>query len=256
MLENIFDSGKLAKMTIQAFLPPDADGKMELSEAEEDKYTALVNPESYSISYKVNYERAPAIGNSGSEAKYANTSPPTLSFEFLFDGTGVIPMSSGPLDGVPIAGAIADLISGEEEDDVMTQLRKFLRVFEYNGDEHQPRAIRLSWGTLIFDGVLSELTVDYKLFKPDGTPLRAIAKASFDGTVDDKLREQQEGNSSPDLTHSRTVTEGDKLPLMALKIYRSTQYYIEVAKANKLYNFRNLRAGSQLSFPPIDKSTV
>jgi hypothetical protein len=260
MLENIFDSGKLAKMTIQAFQPPDADGIMELSEAEEDKYTVLVNPESYSITYKVNYDRVPAIGNSGSEAKYANTSPPTLNFEFLFDGTGVIPMSSGPLDGVPIAGAIAgaigDLISGEEEDDVMAQLRKFIRVFEYNGDEHQPRVIRLTWGALLFDGVMSELTIDYKLFKPDGTPLRAIAKASFDGTIDDKLREQQEGNNSPDLTHSRTVTEGDKLPLMAQKIYRSVHHYIGVAKANKLYNFRNLRAGSQLDFPPIDKSTV
>jgi hypothetical protein len=259
MLDSLFDSGKLAKMTIQAFLPANPDGTMDLSEAEEDKYTVLVNPESYSVSYRVNYERAPAIGNTSSEAKYANTSPPTLNFEFLFDGTGVIPMSSGPLDGVPIAGAIAgaitDLLDGEE-DDVMAQLRKFIRVMEYSGEEHQPRVIQLSWGKLLFVGVMSELTVDYKLFKPDGTPLRAIAKAAFDGTIDDKLREQVEGNSSPDLTHSRTVTEGDKLPLMTQKIYRSPHHYIGVAKANKLYNFRNLRAGSQLDFPPIDKSTV
>ena len=144
MLDSLFDSGKLAKMTIQAFLPPNPDGTMDLSEAEEDKYTVLVNPETYSVSYRVNYERAPAIGNTSSEAKYANTSPPTLNFEFLFDGTGVIPMSSGPLDGVPIAGAIAGAITNlldGEEDDVMAQLRKFIRVMEYSGEEHQPRVI-------------------------------------------------------------------------------------------------------------------
>jgi hypothetical protein len=252
MLENPFDTGKLTKMIIQAYQPPDPDGNMELSEAEEDKYVVQVNPESYTVNYKVNYDRRPAIGNSGSEAKYANTSPPTLNFEFLFDGTGVIPATSGPLDGVPIAGAVSDLFSGDEEYDVVNELQKFSHVVDYNGQEHQPRRVRLTWGKLIFDGVLSQLTVDYKLFKPDGTPLRAVAKAAFDGTITDILRENRERNSSPDLTHSRTVVEGDKLPLMSHRIYRQSGYYIEVARKNKLYNFRNLKAGTQLSFPPLE----
>lgn len=254
MLGGLFDSGKLSKMTIQAYQPPDAEGRMVLSEAEADKYTVQVNPESYSVNYKVNYDYRPAHGNSGSEAKYSNTSMPTLNFEFLFDGTGVIPAAAGPLDGVPIAGAIADLIAGSDEYDVATELLKFAKVVDYDGQEHQPRRVRLSWGKLIFDGVLSQLTVDYKLFKPDGTPLRAVAKASFDGTITDILRENSERNSSPDLTHLRTVVEGDKLPLLVNKIYRSPDLFIEVARANKLFNFRKLNAGDQLSFPPIDKS--
>ncbi|MEN8228463.1 MAG: LysM peptidoglycan-binding domain-containing protein [Bacteroidota bacterium] len=255
MLENPFDNGKLAKMIIQAYLPADPEGVMELSEAEEDKYVVQVNPETYSVNYKVNYDRRPAIGNSGSEAKYTNTTPPTLNFEFIFDGTGVIPASAGPLDGVPIAGAVADLFSGDEEYDVVTELQKFTKVVDYNGQEHQPRRVRLTWGKLIFDGVLSQLSVDYKLFKPDGTPLRAIAKAAFEGTITDLLRERQENNSSPDLTHLREVIEGDKLPLMSHRIYRQAKYYIEVARRNKLYNFRNLNNGQKLSFPPLEKKS-
>jgi len=254
MLENPFNSGKLTKMVLQAYLPADAEGKMELSDAEEDKYTVQVNPESYTVNYKVNYDRRPAHGNSGSEAKYANTTPPTLNFEFMFDGTGVIPALAGPLDGIPIAGAVASLLSGDEEYDVVTELQRFSAVVDYNGQEHQPRKVRLAWGKLIFDGVLSQLTIDYKLFKPDGTPLRAIAKAAFDGTITDVLREHKESNSSPDLTHIRKVIAGDKLPLMTHKIYRTPDYYIEIARVNKLYNFRNISAGVQLIFPPIDKT--
>ena len=261
MLENPFDNGKLSKMMIQAHLPPGPDGKIEVSEAEDDTYVAQVNPESYTVNYKVNYDYRPAIGNSGGEAKYMGTSTPTLNFEFLFDGTGVIPTSAGPLDGVPGAGAVASAVSGllsgdkDDENDVVTQLQKFARVVDYKGADHQPRKVRLSWGKLVFDGVLSQLIVDYKLFKPDGTPLRAIAKAAFDGSITDILREHKEKNSSPDLTHLRKVIDGDKLPLMTHKIYHTTDYYIEIARVNKVYNFRNLKAGAQLSFPPIDKKS-
>lgn len=255
MLDAIFDSGKLEKMIITAHDGIDSGGKPKLSTKEQDRYMVQVNPESYRVNYKYNYDRQPSHGNSGSEAKYAFTEPPTLEFEFLFDGTGVIPPSAGPLDNVPIAGAVADLVSGgPNEFDVVTQLQKFAHVVDYNGNDHRPRNVRLAWGKLVFDGVLKSLSVEYKLFKPDGTPLRAVAKTEFDGTVSDVLRENKENNTSPDLTHVRTMRAGDKLPLVALSIYRDPTHYLEVARANKIYNFRSLREGTRVSFPPIDKS--
>jgi hypothetical protein len=251
VLPNPFDSGKLEKMIIQALT---ADEPPEVSSADEDKYMVQVNPESYRINYQINYSQEPAHGNSGSEARYANSAPPVLEFEFLFDGTGVIPAPAGPLDNVPIAGAIAGLFSGAEEYDVSKELQKFAHVvYDYSGTEHRPRQIRLVWGTLSFDGVLSSLTIDYKLFKPDGSPLRAVARATFDGRIADQLRELRENNNSPDLTHLRTTIAGDKLPLMAHKVYRTPNYYLEVARANKLFSFRDLKEGVQISFPPLDK---
>lgn len=258
MLPNPFDSGKLEKMIIRAYKPrKKADEKPELSDQDEDKYMVQVNPESYKVNYQINYDRSQAHGNSGSEAKYSNTSPPVLEFDFLFDGTGIIPPPAGPLDNIPIAGAIADLLSGSEEFDVTAELQKFAKVvYDYNGDQHQPRKIQLTWGKLQFDGVLSSLSIDYKLFKPDGSPIRAIAKASFDGSITDMLRENKEKNSSPDLTHIRNVIAGDKLPLMAHSIYRDSNLYLEVARANKLFNFRRLDHGHQISFPPVNKKSL
>lgn len=256
MLDNLFGNGKLEKMIIRAFKPQvNADDKPELSDAEEDKYMVQVNPESYQINYQVNYDRRAAHGNSGSEAKYAGTSPPTLEFDFLFDGTGVIPPPAGPLDNVPFAGAVADLLSGSDEYDVMTELQKFAKVvYDYSGDQHRPRQVQITWGKLVFEGVLSSLQINYKLFKPDGLPLRAEAKAAFDGSISDMLRENKEKNNSPDLTHVRTVIAGDNLPWMTYKIYGDSNYYLEVARVNKLFNFRKLREGNPLFFPPVDKT--
>ncbi len=149
MLESVFGGGKLEKMIIRAFKPTaKAKDKPVLSDADGDKYMVQVNPDNYAINYRVNYNRKPAPGNSGSVARYTHTSPPGLEFTFLFDGTGVVPKPAGPLDNVPIAGAIADLISGGDEYDVMTELQKFAKVvYLFEGKEHRPRRVQLNWGS-------------------------------------------------------------------------------------------------------------
>jgi len=56
---------------------------------------------------------------------------------------------------------------------------------------------------------------------------------------------------SVDLTKSESVKEGDILPLIAKKNYASSSYYLQLAKANKLKNFRNLSPGMKLILPPM-----
>ena len=99
------------------------------------------------------------------------------------------------------------------------------------------------------------MNVEFKLFNPDGTPIRAVAKAKFQEFVEDDLRVAKENNQSPDLTHLRTVKAGDTLPLMSFRIYGDSKYYLEVAKANNIHNFRSLITGQQLFFPPIIKTS-
>ena len=52
------------------------------------------------------------------------------------------------------------------------------------------------------------------------------------------------------------VKKGDTLPLLCFLIYGDSRHYLEVARANKLVNFRNLTVGEELSFPPFDKAAV
>ena len=259
MFDSLFGTGKLEKMIIVAFKK--ATKKKEkpaLSDSEEDKYMVQVNPDSYTINYRLNYNRTKATGKSGSQAKFADTAPPGLDFTFLFDATGVIPPPAGPLDNVPLVGAIAGLLSGGDEPyDVITELGKFSNVvYTYDGKRHEPRKIQLTWGKMVFIGVLKSLSVSYKLFAPDGTPLRAEAKASFEESLPEDVVEKKANKTSPDLTHIRRVIEGDKLPLMAHKIYGDTTPYIEVARSNKIYNFRKLNSGRNIYFPPTSKPTT
>ena len=55
----------------------------------------------------------------------------------------------------------------------------------------------------------------------------------------------------PDLTRLRDVRDGDTLPLLVNDIYGKPELYLEVARANRLFNFRKLKAASRLSFPPL-----
>src|SRR5438270_677363 len=242
--------GELKKLKIKA---KDVSGK-------ELVYSALINPVNYVVRQKINYNPAPPPqGNPGKNQQYNNTSPPDIQFDFIFDSTGVVPKPldglAGALSGIPIAGAIAAAISGSPKYDILAEIEAFKNiVLTYDGDIHEPRDVQLLWGTLSFTGKLTSLQFNYKLFQPDGTPIRAIATAAFIGSIDDNLREALKKSNSPDLTHIRKVAQGDTLSLMTYKIYGDASYYIEVARINKLVNFRNLAPGTEILFPPINKS--
>ncbi len=95
------------------------------------------------------------------------------------------------------------------------------------------------------------MNIDYKLFNPNGSPIRAVVKVKFISATDAELTAAKENKKSPDLTHVRMVKEGDTLPLMTFRIYGDSKYYLEVAKANKIQNFRKLKVGQEIFFPPI-----
>ncbi|MDP2686421.1 MAG: LysM peptidoglycan-binding domain-containing protein [Aequorivita sp.] len=200
-------------------------------------FSSLLNPEKYAFKYKVEYTEAQGQGTSATQPKYVRSLPEDLNLEFLFDKTGVIKGHSNT-QGL---GIVADI-------------ERFKRiVFDYNGDEHKPNYLIIGWGTLLFKGILAEMSIEYKLFSPEGVPLRATVTASFKGVVDEILRLAKENNNSPDLTHIRIVKEGDTLPLMTFKIYGDSKYYLQVAAANNLTTFRRLKPGQQIKFPPIEK---
>jgi nucleoid-associated protein YgaU len=50
------------------------------------------------------------------------------------------------------------------------------------------------------------------------------------------------------------VKTGDTLPLMCYRIYGDTRYYLQVAAINGMGNFRKLIPGTEILFPPINKT--
>ncbi len=248
----LFDQGKLEKMTIRELLPQ-SDPNEPRQVNEEVSYVVQVNPNHQTLNQRLQYTYHEVQGSSGGEARYCRSEPRTLEFEFLFDGTGVVPPPS-EFGDIPLVGAVESLLSGNKKFDVKTEIEKFNKVvYDFDGEIHRPRQLLLSWGTLVFPCVLTSVNYRFTLFKPDGTPLRAIASCSFRESLSDAERELRDNSQSPDLTHLREVKEGDTLPLMSYRIYGKTDLYLEVARVNKLVNFRRLKAGSRLAFPPVEK---
>lgn len=225
-------TGELKKLKIIAYSDPQFNNP--ISDIQE--FITLMNPEKYTFHYKIEQDTTQAAGTSSPAPRFTAIAPEELELDFVFDRTGVI--------------------AGKEstENGVIEDIEHFRKVIlEYNGTEHKPNYLKIAWGSLLFKGSLTEMTIEYKLFRPDGTPIRAIAKGKFKGVVEDELRAKQQNNQSPDLTHTRIVKAGDTLPLMSFRIYGDSKYYLEVAKANKLINFRKLKIGQTIFFPPLQK---
>jgi nucleoid-associated protein YgaU len=230
------NEGQLAKLKIIAYKD---EGFKEPVDGGE--FSAQINPEKVSFKYQIELDEQQGQGTSGSQPRFGKTKPEELTFQFLFDATGAIPLADG-----------SSAISPDGVDARITEFKRI--VLQYNGEEHKPNNLKLIWGKLLFKCVLNELNLEYTLFRADGTPLRASATAKFVGYIEDKLRVAQEQRQSPDVTHVRVARSGETLQHHVVSIYKDPFFYLEVARVNQLVNFRRLTTGQTLFFPPVDKS--
>jgi len=110
------------------------------------------------------------------------------------------------------------------------------------------------WGTTeVKRCVLKTASIVYKLFSNDGVPLRAVITAVFAQNSDDQSRVAAARDESPDLTHVKMVKAGDNLPALCYDVYGNPDYYLDVANANQIADFRNLVPGTSIMFPPLEK---
>lgn len=224
-------SGLLEKMQIRSFNKPKMNPTDEIG-----RMTVLINPEGYNQSFSIEYKDEKPEGSSTRQLIYARSENQEMTFDFLFDRNGTF-ITSPPIPSIGITRDIA----------------KFKKlVYDFNGTMHKPPYIKLIYGQFVFPCLLKSMDVQYKLFRPNGTPTRAVISATFIEFKDQQLIKNEENKQSPDLTHVYLVKEGDTLPLLSHKIYGHAKYYLEVAKVNKLINFKHLKAGQQLLFPPLE----
>lgn len=195
-------------------------------------YIGMFNPEKYSVASQFSYQNDRRPGGTGSELRFNRIEPRSFNFEFLVDGTGA---------------------SGDKRE-VIVDVALFRLTCGFVGDTHRPTYLILQWGTFLARCVLTSLTVDYTLFRSDGTPLRAVMKAAFKEYTLPALELLQNFLSSPDVTHERTVTATDRLDLMSYKIYKDSKYYMELARVNNLNQFKKLKVGDKIIFPPVEKT--
>jgi nucleoid-associated protein YgaU len=137
---------------------------------------------------------------------------------------------------------------------VAAAIELFKTTVGFFGKIHRPRFLVLNWGRFVFTCVLESFTITYKLFRPDGTPLRATLSTSFKEHKPKELKERLKNKSSPDITHAHLVREGEHLSQITHGIYKDPRYYFDVAQANALNNLRRLEVGLTIHLPPLRQS--
>lgn len=240
--------GSIQKLTIGTYKDSNYERRIKSG-----AFKAFINPASFSMTYKTIVVSDQAMGSSKADLKYAVSTPSDLQLEFLFDGTGVTEANSGNKLVSKIVEKLGKGLAFAKTA-VTDQIKDFYEATgQLEGTIHKPFNVILNWGDFEFKGMLSELTIEYKLFNNEGRPLRAVGKATFKESISPELAAGIDKKSSPDLTHKIKVKAGDTLPLMTENIYGDSKYYLEVAKVNGLINFRQLIPGEELVFPPIVK---
>ena len=231
------DRKNLEKLRIRSF--KDRQFKQELTTL---MFVAPINPETFTRNFKVSVDKQQAHGNEGTEIRYRSTAPEELKLDFVLDGTNT-------MEGY------SNFPAGYTAKPVTLQLQDFLKCcYDMNGPIHRPNFLIVMWGSEVnFRCVLSNVDINYTLFEPDGSPLRAKISATF---LHHKSREEilaEAKPTSPDLTHYQKVKQGDRLDNLSFSVYDDPGFLTELASYNGLTTIRKLKAGVQLSLPPLIK---
>lgn len=216
--------GELTKMKIVAYKDPDFSSQL-------GEYNLLVNPENYKVRNEQQYTVQDTVnGSSAQSVKYRGGGTGLFEVMLFFDGTGVL--------------------TTEKVDDQVKRVKDL--IYNYNGDIHEPNYLRIYWGTQsLFQGRLKSWNMSYTMLDMDGTPLRAEVTVIIMASISSKKKALEEKKNSADLTHVRTVLDGDNLPMMCYRIYGDSSYYLKVARHNEITNFRTIKPGDVISFPPV-----
>ncbi len=218
--------------------------KMKIYGYEDEKFATeygnievQINPSSLKYARKTAFNGGKNAGTSVPAKTFYMLKATSLSFNFIFDETGVLPLRMGRADKT-----IPEMIEHLEK-----------VAYRINGETHQPNFLKLSWGCFVYKGRLTKLDYDYTLFRPDGSPLRVKVTLDIDGYLDPLSEARTVGRQSPDLTRVVRLSDGQTLALWCERIYGDPSYCVDVAHANGFAGFRDIRPGTEVVFPPLQR---
>jgi hypothetical protein len=206
------------------------------------------NPKEYTIQKQNQWKVDPVVGAALPTAQFGGGQPRKLNLELLFDSTD----STDPQVDV---NTITQLLFNAME--VQPALGS-----GQGKNSGRPPMLTFSWGgTQTFKAVCDSLSVQYTLFRSDGTPVRAQAKISL--IQAEKAMDKSSGRGTPPPTNPTTralpglgshmVRDGDSLASIAFQHYRDPTRWRAIAEANDIDDPLRLKRGTTLSIPRLDQ---
>ena len=247
---------KLEKLKIAAFTDVGRTHPVQVNNVDLI-FEAMFNPESISHSLAVQYANPVGMGSSSKSLTYSYRPSTTLTMKLILDDR--------------YYNSLLENKFSWKHKSVKARVQAFLEAaYDIDSSIHQPRWLRLEWGTKYavvvqgvqpvvnpqtrhpsFDCRLSSVDIKYTSFDREGNPTGAELDIVLIEDIADALRVREDNFQSPDVTHFRIVKAGDTLPLLSNAVYGDPSYYLTVAQFNGLDDFRNLQAGQKLYFPPL-----
>jgi hypothetical protein len=199
------------------------------------KITVLFNPTSYSITSSVTWTPQGSRKLNAPPLTYGGGASRTLTLDLFYDVTE-------PIDGRRI-------------DDVRRETNKIVALARKEPPPlDRPPTVAIEWGAapptgsdFPFFGVVSGLTQNFTMFKPDGRPVRANLNVTFTEFIASEIDQRK---LDPEFT-TRIVKRGDTLSGIAAEMYGDPALWRTIALANRLEDPRRLEIGQSLQIPKI-----
>ena len=223
--------------------PPAQYTKAQLQIEGKAPFDVLFNPTEYSISKSNEWKFEKVTGTAFTPPQFGGGSPRELTLNLLLDAS--------------LLGKTQHVRG------VTDELFKMMEVpagSSGGSSQAAPPFITFTWGSeTTFKSVCTSLTVAFKLFRPNGDPIRADVKMSLKQAEVASTASSNGANRGTNPTtranagHGvHTVKDGDSLPSIAYEAYGDATSWRAIADANGIENPLHLRRGRTLSLPRQD----
>jgi Contractile injection system tube protein len=193
------------------------------------------NPATVRVTKTAKWVAQPTRGSARAPLpQFVGTGPEVLTAKLLFDSFDTLGGRGGPVQ------------------DAVSQLLDWACVpaQTYDSATPQPPTVTFMWGTGIsFTGFLTQVTAEYTMFSPDGSPLRATVDISLQATPDvpEGTNPTSGGVSG---RRSAVVGDCDSLATVAYGEYGDPGLWRAIAVANRIEDPARVPAGTMLLVPP------
>ncbi len=191
----------------------------------------MFNPTQYSISKSNSWSAQPVVGSNVPRQEFTSGGAVSLSLELFFD----------------------TFESGEDVRDYTNKVFELTLISSgpkpQGEDVGRPPIVMFSWGkNFNFPAVIKSVSIQFIMFLPDGTPVRA--KMSL--TLEEAEDENEKGAQNPTTqgvigNRVYIVKPGDTLDNIAYREYEDPNAWRHLADLNNLDNPKDLKPGQVLA---------
>jgi hypothetical protein len=196
----------------------------------------LFNPREYSIAKTNAWTFKPVIGADKPKGQYGGGNPRTLTLNGLL------------LD--------ASLVKGGTIRDIVEKLFGLMGTPSGSSGgaaSAAPPFVTFAWGrNVTFKAVITSLTVAYKLFQPNGDPIRADVNMALTEAETSEVKAQNPTTRAEAGLGVHMVKDGDSLQSIAYRVYGDANKWRTIAEVNGVDNPLSVRRGTPLMLPRLE----